>query len=218
VNLDEYKSTYDPESAPGWESIDRRLSEIYGVQEPRHFASQIPYALGGENPLNGVSMYRSGSGPAEHLHFVTYGFSELYYSEESVGGEFSRFGFELTLRLEVSEAEEGDPYWALNLLENIAKYVYSSKRWFEPFHYLPANGPIKIGSSTAVAALATVSDPELGRIDTPHGVVDFIQMVGITQHEYEQLRDGVTSCEDLMAMESRINPLYITRLSRGAES
>lgn len=214
VDLETYRSRYSADSAPGWECIDQRLAEVYADQVPGHFASPIPYALGGADPLDAISIYRCDSGGEAHLHLLTYGFSELYYSEESVGGEFSRFGFELTLRLEASEAERGDPHWALNLLQNIARYVHASKRWFEPFQFIPANGPIKLGSGTSVTALATVSDPVLGRIDTPHGAVEFIQLVGITQEEYERLRDGGADCAAMMREEAKSNPLFITRLNR----
>jgi hypothetical protein len=214
VDLETYRSRYSADSAPGWESIDQRLAEVYADQVPGHFASPIPYALGGADPLDGISIYRCNNGGEAHLHLVTYGFSELYYSEESVGAEFSRFRFELTLRLEASEAERGDPHWALNLLQNIARYVHASKRWFEPFHFIPANGPIKLGSNTNVTALATIRDPVLGRIDTPHGAVEFIQLVGITQDEYECLRDGRADCAAMMREEAKTNPLCITRLNR----
>ena len=33
-------------------------------------------------------------------------------------------------------------------------------------------------------------DPELGKIQTPHGEVQFLQMVGITTDEYELLKQN----------------------------
>ena len=100
MNLEEYKQKYDGEDAsPGWGSIDYALSKLYENQEPKHWAPDISHMLGGENPLDGMRLYKSNSGNIDHFHIVTYGFSELYYSEKSFSGEFSKFGFELTFRL-----------------------------------------------------------------------------------------------------------------------
>ncbi|MCK7595610.1 suppressor of fused domain protein [Pseudomarimonas salicorniae] len=216
MHADEYKKRFEPESSPGWDAIDLCLRERYGEQTPKHFANPVPFALGGENPLQGVSIYDYPAEPA-HLHFVTYGLSELFYNEEAAGGEFSGFGFELTLRLEKPTSEGEVPYWAMNLLQNIAKYVFSSKRWFEPGHFMPANGPICLGSSTLVTALVMVEDPELGTISTPHGQLQFVQAFGVTQQEYEAIRDGKLDCSGFIEHEKQTNPLFITRLGR-AES
>ena len=57
-------------------------------------------------------------------------------------------------------------------------------------------------------------DPELGTIATPHGAVDFLQIVGITLDEvdglFEKRQSAATSLEKL----SRDNPLLITDLAR----
>jgi len=213
MNLDAYRRRFEPESSPGWECIDARLREHYAEQTPKHFGNSVPYALGGENPLDGISIY-DFPGEPPHLHLVTYGLSELYYDEKAVGGEFSGFGFELTLRLDKLASEGEVPFWAMNLLQNIAKYVFSSKHWFEHGHYMPANGPICLGSDTQVTALAMVQDPALGVMETPHGQVQFIQVLGVTQREYESIRDGKTDCIEFLEREKKTNPFFITRLGR----
>lgn len=214
MDLDAYRKQYAADdAAPGWEAIDARLKQLYGDQEPLHLAANHPYALGGPDPLDGISIYRSVSS-VPHLHFVTYGMSELYYSEESVGAGFSRFGFEFSLRL-APDVDAAAATWVANLLQNLARYVYSSKKWFEPYHYIPANGPICLGADTDVTALTTVLDPELGTMDTVHGRVEFIQFLGITQAEYDDLRAGRNGCRALMDAERELNPMYITRLDRG---
>ena len=171
-------------------------------------------ALGGEDPIDGISAYRSDAGGIPHWHFVTYGFSRLYYDEESVGGDYSGFGFELSVRLILDDEPEVGPWWVVNMLQNIARYVFKSKRWFEPYHYMSANGPIRIGTTTEVTAFAFILDPQLGTIETPHGRVDFIQLMGITGSEYTALREGKLQCVDLFKTESETNPLYVTGLSR----
>ncbi|QJB31704.1 suppressor of fused domain protein [Chitinophaga oryzae] len=214
MDIEQYKQQFDEQDAVGWDCIDGAMEKLYPGQEPRHYAPGLYYALGGDNPLDGISVYESRQ-QADHLHFVTYGFSELYYDEEAAGGEFSKFGFELTFRLKkVTETE--DPAWACNLLQNIAKYVFSSGKWFEEFHFIPANGPIRLEYETDITALAFIKDPELGTITTPHGEVTFLQMVGITTKEYESLMQNPTigECEKLLQRLRADNPLLITDLDR----
>ena len=169
--------------------------------------------LGGEDPLDGISVYESNA-QEPHYHMVSYGFSELYYDEEKAGGEFSKFGFELTFRLKKENNENF--HWAMNLMQNLAKYVFKSGKWFEEFHFIPANGPIKLESDTDITALAFVLDPELKKIDTPHGEVSFLQMVGLTTSEYEQLKQNpkLVETEKLIEKLKATNPLLITDLNR----
>ena len=87
MNLEEYKKQFNEDDSVGWNFIDKELVKIYSEQEPKHYAPTIHYALGGEEPLDGISIYKSEQ-QTKHFHFVTYGFSELYYDEESSGGEF----------------------------------------------------------------------------------------------------------------------------------
>jgi hypothetical protein len=218
MDLETYRATYgsDDEAAPGWDAIDARLVQVYPDQEPKHWGTAIGYGLGGPDPLDGISCYESAAGGVAHLHFVTYGFSSLYYDEESVGGDFSRFGFELTFRLKPFPPDAGDPIWVCNLLQNIARYVYESERWFEAYQHLPAGGPIRADSDTDMTALALVADPELDAVATPHGRVEFLQLVGITEAEHEAIRTGATSCEALLGTLARANPLWVTDLERRA--
>ena len=151
----------------------------------------------------------------EQFHFVTYAFSELYYDEESAGGDFSKYGFELTFRLKM-EDENDNVNWVCNLLQNLAKYVFKSGKWFEEYHFIPANGPIRSEFDTEITALAFVLDPELGKIDTPHGEVMFLQMVGLTTNEYEELKQNpnTNETEKLIEKLKQTNELLITDLNR----
>lgn len=212
MNIEEYKKEYNEGDAVGWNFIDMALVKLYSEQEPKHFAPTINYALGGEDPLDGISVYENDK-QTKHFHFVTYGFSELYYDEESAGGEFSKFGFELTFRLKKGN-ENDNINWVCNLLQNIAKYVFKSGKWFEEFQFIPANGPIRSGYETDITALAFVLDPELGKIETPHGEVMFLQIFGLTTSEYEQLKQHPKTTEKLIHKLKQCNNLLITDLNR----
>lgn len=215
MTKEEYKKLFTSDDAVGWLAIDKQLETIYGKQEPRHYAPPLHFMVGGEDPIDGVSIYDSNK-QEFHRHMVSYGMSELYYNEEKAGDEFSKWGFEFTFRLKPFEGDEGDPLWASHVMNNLARYVFNSKRWFEPYHFVPANGPIRLETATDITGLAFVPDPELGVISTPHGEVTFLQMVGLTSREVERLlaNPKTTEVEKLIDEMRRTNPLLITDLDR----
>lgn len=196
--------------SPGWDAIEQSMSKLYGEQEPKHYGTLVPYMLGGNDPLDGISAYKAEH-PFPHWHIVTLGFSELY-EKESENAEYSGYGFELTFRLPRGGDEEEPPAWALNLLQNMGRYVFKSGNVFRSGDYLDANGPICLGADTKLTALAFIHDPELPEINTPNGRVEFLQMIGITGCELEAMQTWNTvgllrACEEQM-------PRYITDLSR----
>lgn len=213
MTLEEYKKEFTEDDAVGWLEIDKQFDRLYPNQEPKHFAPAISYMLGGEHPLDGVSIYESKK-QTDHFHFVTYGFSELYYDEEKLDNEYSKWGFELTFRLKPFAGDTENPGWAVALLQNIAKYVFSSGNWFEEFHYMPANGPIRLDTETEITGLLFVTDPEIEKIETPHGEVTFLQIVGITTAEFDAIKEGSRTVEEVVQELKENNPLLITDLTR----
>lgn len=199
------------DEAMGWDAIDGALSRLYGPREPLHFAPQLPASLGGNDPLDGISVYAAG--PPSHWHFVTYGFSELY-EKESDDPLVSGHGFELTFRLARGEGDEAPPPWALSLLQNLARYVFKTGNAFDAGHQFPFNGPIALGHDTAITAGLFVRDPQLGAIDTPHGSLVFLQLVGITGDESRAIR--AWNAGGMAGFLAAANPLLITSLSRAS--
>ncbi|MBW8684181.1 suppressor of fused domain protein [Chitinophaga rhizophila] len=215
MTKEEYQKLFNEEDAVGWLSIDKQLETIYGKQEPRHYAPPLHYVAGGEDPIDGSSIYDSEK-QFRHYHIISYGMSQLYYDEEQAGGEFSKWGFEFTFRLKPFAEDDGDPLWAIQVMNNLARYVYQSKRWFEPYHFIPAKGPIRLETATDIVGLAFAPDPELGTIKTPHGEVTFLQMVGLTSKEVERLlaKPQTGEVERLINEIREYNPLLITDLDR----
>ncbi|EGD33278.1 suppressor of fused domain protein [Capnocytophaga sp. oral taxon 338] len=213
MDLDTYKKIFSEEDAVGWDVIDEVVDALYPNQEPTHYAPDFPASLGGDSYLDGISVYQSDK-QEPHFHFVTYGFSNLYYDEKSAGGDYSGFGFELTFRLK--KTGDKNVTWAINFLQNIAKYVFTSGNYFEPYHVFPANSPIRLDYNTELIAVAFVLDPELGEIETPHGTVQFLQAVGITSKEFQMLKKdfSIGKVEELMGHLRKDNPLLITDLDR----
>ena len=189
---EQYKTQFEEEDAVGWDTIDEALLKVYPEQEPRHYGTILKYMLGGEDPLDGISIYDNYK-QIFHRHIVSYGMSELYYSPESAENEFSGWGFEFTFRIvpfeedKDGEGAKNEPSWAMNVMQNLARYVFESKKWFEAYHFIPANGPIRLECDTKLVGIAFAPDPQLGTIETPNGEVAFLQMVGITQKELDCL-------------------------------
>ncbi|KRG85078.1 MULTISPECIES: suppressor of fused domain protein [Stenotrophomonas] len=197
----------------GWDAINAALRPVHAGQEPRHFGTAASYTLGGDDPLDGISVYWSPL-PRPHWHYVTYGFSELY-DKHSDDPEASGFGFELTFRLAAEAGEDGSgtpPTWPLNLLQNVARYVFGSGNVFEAGHHLDANGPIALDSGTRLRHLAFVADPQLPAIQTPNGRLDFLQMVGLTDDEMAAVRRWSTA--GVLEALAPAMPSWITELAR----
>jgi hypothetical protein len=216
MNVEDYRKLFTADDAVGWRYIDKKLKEVYGEKEPRHYPPLcgVHYIAGGSDPLDGVSIYESKK-QSFHYHMVSYGMSELYYKEEKVGEEFSKWGFEFTFRLAPFEQEEKDPFWAIEVMNNLARYVFKSGNWFEENQFISAKGPLRLGVETDIVGLVFTVDSELGKIETPHGEVTFLQMVGITSAQLERLNQHPTTeeVEKLINEMKRENPLLITDLN-----
>jgi hypothetical protein len=201
------------DQSPGWAAIDGALARIYGNAEPLHWATLIKWSLGGPDPLDGVSVY-ARTDPVPHWHYVGYGMSELY-EKESEDPDISGWGFELTFRLARDPVEPEAPVWPANLMQNLARYVFRSGNWFEPGHHMDANGPIAADRpDSAIRAIAFALDPELGEISTPHGTVQFLQIVGLTEDEYEAARQW--SPKAVLELFATRLPLLLTDIDRGS--
>jgi hypothetical protein len=205
---------HDTTDTPGWDAINAALAPLYAGQEPRHYGTALPYTLGGQDPLDGISVYWADA-PVPHWHYVTYGFSELY-AKESSDADASGYGFELTFRLAAAPGEDATstpPVWPLNLLQNLARYVFGSGNVFEDGHHLNANGPIALETDTRLCHLAFIADPQLPARGTANGHLQFLQLVGLTDEEMEAVKRWSTR-DVLLALQPSM-PLWITDLHRG---
>lgn len=201
----------DEIESPGWRAIDAALTRLYGEVAPRHYAPAVPAIAGGNDPLDGVSVYPSTFGGRPHWHYVTYGFTELHEKESEDPG-VSGFGFELTVRVIDPESVDEPPRWPLSLLQNLARYVFRTGNVFGPGHKTTLNGPIALGRDTKLTAAAFTLDPELPPIDSPHGAVEFLTLVGLTDDEYVASKDWDTGA--LLAVFAEKDPALVSDLAR----
>jgi hypothetical protein len=207
---EEEEEEEDDESSPGWDAIDAALEPIYGTAEPHHWGTVLPYSLGGNDPIHGISCYPR-SEPVPHWHFVTYGFTDLFHKETD-DAEESGFGFELTFRLARAEGDEQPPAWALNFLQNLGRYVFSTGNRFAVGHKMGLNGPIALGEDTQITAICFADDPELGEFSSEFGKAQFVQIVGITDDEYRLIQEWST--HGLIDILRKRLPLLVTDLAR----
>lgn len=194
----------------GFDMIAERMGQLYPGQTGNYYGVLIPYMLGGRDPLDGVEIWQSARG-IPHWHYVTYGFSELY-EKQSDDLEESGFGFELTFRLKRETGETAPPVWPVNLLQNLARYVFSSGNVFADGHHMDCNGPVALECDTQLTALGFRVDPELGAMDTPNGRVTFLQAVAITHQEMNGMM--CWSGRQFLQLLAQYVPLCITDLSR----
>lgn len=221
MTKDEYIKQYHEDDAVGWEFIDKEIEKLYGKKEPRHYGTILKYRLGGSEPLDGISIYDQNE-QTFHRHLISYGMSELYYNPDVVGEEFSKWGFEFTFRI-VPFTDDGDmdnaknePRWVMGLMQNLARYVFETGKYFDYYHFIPCNESIRSETNTKLVGVAFVPDTQLNEIDTPHGKVMFLQMVGLTQKELDWLWEEPKTyrCEALIDKMRADNPLLITDLNR----
>ncbi|EGD46157.1 Suppressor of fused domain [Ruminiclostridium papyrosolvens DSM 2782] len=214
MTLEEYKKRASEQEdwAPGWEAIDEVFDKLYPNQKPAHYGTDLHKRsiFGGDEYLDGYSIYQSPNG---YKHLLTYGMTELYTDEESFGGEWSRWGYEMTIKLKEDSNE--DCMWAINMLSNLARYTYTKKRFFEPMQFVAGNGTsLHIGVESAITALFIVNDTESEGIDTVHGRVEFMQLVGITQRELEVLKEDHAQAGVLVENMKKENPYLVTDMKR----
>ena len=96
------------EKTEGFDTIADVMKKQYPDQNGLYYGTLLPYRLGGNDPLDGVEIWKSEKG-MPHWHYVTYGFTELY-DKESDDPQVSGYGFELTFRLKRGNEEEPPVY------------------------------------------------------------------------------------------------------------
>lgn len=160
---------------PGWDSITECFERLYpGQTSPKHYGTLICWSLGGDDPLDGISIYDGGP----YWHFVTYGLSELY-EKESEGKNISGYGMEFTLKLKKDnyEDEEAEIRGICGILQTIAKITFTQGEIFQPFEYLYTG--------------------QTQGIDTPNGHVDFVEFIGVTDAELRKIIDKEITVKEL---------------------
>lgn len=201
------KKDHSGDQAPGWDAIDAACHRIYGDQRPHHVGYTPPAAL--STNLQGCSAYDAG----DHWHFVSYGLSELYRPGPDDDRASSGWGFELTLRAAKPLAGTDPPGWGFVMVNEMAKHVNGQQVLLRPGDRIDLGRPVT-GSpdvegapETDCTVFAIAVDPQLGTIETVNGRVTFLQLVGVTAADEDEM--VATSTEDVLNRARRVSPLLV---------
>ncbi len=167
------------DDAPGWDAIDAAIAPLVGDVEPSHFGTNT--LLPDQDGLWGISAYDLGT----HWFLVTYGLSELF-AKVTDDPAVSGWGEELTMHTAPS-AEV--PTWAVRLLARLGELVYERGTPFWPdgrLEFPDTEPPIP-------PAVCWITDPDLGTIRTIHGELQFVQTVGVSASDLEEMRQTSTA-------------------------
>lgn len=182
------KKDSDEVVVDGWKAIEEACLKMYpGQTDPKHYGTIISWSLGGNDPLDGISIYDGG----EYYHFVTFGLSELY-EKENRNKEFSGYGFELTVKLKKAglEDEEAAIRGMCGILQAIARLTYNNGEIFLPDEYIytgQTTGMDPNGKSLITGFITQLD--KLGEIETPNGKVQFVELIGVTDEELRAIID-----------------------------
>lgn len=188
---------FQEEVMDGWNAITKAFEEVYpGQEDPKHYGTLIPWRFGGNDPLDGISIYDGG----DYWHFVTFGLSELY-EKESEDEEYSGFGMEFTLRLKKGgyEDEEAEIKGICGILQTIARLTFNSGEIFDVFEYLYTGQTTGMDTQqkSQITGFITVPDTKVNSIQTPNGKVDFVEFIGATDSELVKLKNKEITVKDL---------------------
>ncbi|GAB2023495.1 suppressor of fused domain protein [Pseudolactococcus yaeyamensis] len=215
ITFAEYKERVeDEEYAPGWQAIDEVFGALYPGQEPSHLGTLLTSRaiFGGTEYLDGYLIYQSDKG---YYHIVTYGVSQLYADAERYGETYSKWGYEMTFKLKADSVEEC--HFAMNMLGNLARYTFTSDKYFSDNEYVLGDGsPIKQGADSKIASLLITQDTELPTLNTVHGEVQFLQLIGITYEDGLEIKEsggGYECVKQLLSLIKQDNPDLVTDLA-----
>ncbi len=206
------KCNNEEDWAPGWDTIEDAFAQVYLNIEPLHYGTNIQARalFGGDQYLDGYSVYSS---PKGYQHIVTFGMTELYANEDSFGGEYSRWGYEMTMKLREDSPE--NCLWAIDVLSNIARYTYRSEHYFEDGECIPGNDTsLHLGTDSLITALIVVNDTTVQTVESLHGKVEFLQLVGITESELNAIRKDINNIQVLLEKMKEDNPELVTDMNR----
>ena len=177
----------DDINAPGWDAITSEFERIYPEQKnPKHYGTLISYQLGGNDPLQGISVYDAG----DSWHFVSYGLSELY-EKESENKEISGYGMEFTFRLKKGcyDDEENEIKCVCGLLQQLARITFQNGEVFLPYEYMYSGQTegIDSKSNSKLTGFISIPDMKAKEIKTPNGKVIFVEFIGVTDEELKAI-------------------------------
>lgn len=195
----------DPER-PGVAAILDAWQAADGGAEPVLLRFALGTELGGA--LDAVAGYPNG----DRWTLVTLGLTELG-EKVTRFPDISGYGFEFTMRIPRPQPTTAPPEWIRRLLNALAERMRAGAD-FGPGDWIVTGGPLGgEAANTPLTGLAITYDPQLTRIATPNGSVDFLTVVGLTTAEgaaAQEAGEVQSIVDDIRARD----PLLVTDPSR----
>lgn len=181
----------------GWDAITDECNRVYPNQaNPKHYGTLIRWSLGGNDPLDGISVYDAGT----YWHFVTYGLSELY-DKETDDLEYSGYGMEFTFKLKKDnyENEESEIRCICKILQSIARITFNNGEIFNPYEYLYTGQTvgIDVNQKSNITGFITIPDDQFQTLSTPNGKLEFVEFIGVTKNEIEAIKNKEITVKEL---------------------
>lgn len=181
----------------GWDAITEIFEKVYpGQKRPLHYTTKLPWELGGNDPLQGISVYDGG----DYYHFVSYGLSDLY-DKSNKDDKYSGYGMEFTLKLKKKKYKDLDKELKniAGIFQQLARTTFTRGELYKPFEYIYTGQTVGIDfeQKSKLTGFITILDEEVGSIDTPNGIVDFVELIGVHNSELERLLDKKTTVKEL---------------------
>ncbi len=183
----------------GWNAIEEAFLKVYpGQDKPKHWGVLIPWRLGGNDPLQGMSAYDGG----DYWHCVTFGLSELW-EKESEDKEYSGYGMEFTLRLKKgcynAEDEENELRCVFRNFQAIARMTFTNGELFLPWEWLYTGQKqgMDFRQVSKLTGFITLPDTKISAIDTPNGKVEFVEFVGAADAELVRIQNKELDVKEL---------------------
>lgn len=183
----------------GWDAITKAFEKLYpGQNNPLHYGTLIPWQLGGNDPLRGISVYDGG----DYWHFVSYGLSDLY-EKETNDPEWSGYGFEFTLKLKKAGLadENAEIKTICGIFQALARLTFQNGEIFQPNEYIYTGQTEGMDNrqQSKLTGFITALD-EAGEIVTPNGRVQFVKLIGATDAELKALYNKETTVPKIAEM------------------
>lgn len=169
----------------GWDEVTQAVSRHYPGAHEFHVAYSPGLHFG--SALQGCSAL---PGP-DHWFYVTYGLTELW-GKDSDDPEVSGFGYELTMRVRRSPADETPPEWPFRALILLAQYVRGGPQELWLGDRIRLVDGVTGDADSALTTLAVTADPVVTPIETPNGRVAFWQAVALTDADVEEAKRSTT--------------------------
>lgn len=186
----------------GLKALIDHCQSVYPEQpNPLQVTTVLKYWLGGQDPLDYISMYDNKGDPENgippHWHYISFGLSDLHgdgrVHTREINDERSGMGFELTFRLIKSESDENTlgkskqpPTWPANLLQAIARYCFQTGNILYFGDNIPWRKSLNGSATSCIKNILITQDAQLSSIYTAFGTVEFCQIVGVMDEELEQ--------------------------------